>query len=197
MHKFLEFETKLDFWKFALKFIESVEFDNMGLSGGSAAKILERLSQEMLLDTAVYLIDERKIDIQSPYSNCGYIRKKLNKDSVFCPYHDTNFLDHIPESLDLLIMGVGSDGHIGSLFSDQDTYDQNILVNTKTENFEVRERISLSMEYLLKSRKVLCLIIGESKKEIWNKLKSDQNTESPIEIFAKNFPGEITFCFLD
>jgi 6-phosphogluconolactonase/glucosamine-6-phosphate isomerase/deaminase len=196
MHNFLEFQSENLFWEFAVAAAKQIKGKNIGISGGSASKIINFWDDDYLDDKHLFVIDERKIDMDSEFSNCKKFRNAINSGNILCPYHDDNFVEQLPDQLDGLIMGVGPDGHIGSLFSIDDLSKDGLLIDSMTDRFDVKNRVSLSMDYLLKSKKVICLLKGPNKYEIWNKIKSDQNSDSPIEYFARHYGQEITFCLL-
>lgn len=201
MNKFLEFQNEEDFWKEAITFTKSTFGSKYGLSGGSASQILQYLPADFVRDGNWFLIDERKVDLENEQSNCKLIKGISSKIQLNCPWHDDDFESKLPESLDILIMGVGPDGHIASLFNKVDWLRDDYLIETFTNEFEVMERVSLNMKYLLKSKRVLLLMQGKSKFEIWNRMKKlnieKKGGVSPIEYFLNHYDGDLVGLYLE
>ncbi|MEK7137758.1 MAG: 6-phosphogluconolactonase [Patescibacteria group bacterium] len=74
------------------------------------------------------------------------------------------------QEIDLVILGLGEDGHIASLFPG----DMNALLErerwvlpTETEKFAVHNRVTVTLPLLEKARKMLFLLKGDEKKKIF------------------------------
>ena len=79
----------------------------------------------------------------------------------------------------LALIGVGNDGHIGSIFPKIEKSFKNFLISKKKgEKFK---RISLNMNYIKKIKKIIIVINNKNKNDILNKILSDnQNSKMPI-----------------
>lgn len=189
MDKFKEFSDESLFWDYALAFIESSQ--SVGISGGSTGKLLKHTN-----GGEFFLVDERNVPYESEYSNCRILREYSSENEIRCMKYDDDFIAMLPEALDAAVMGIGNDGHFASLFAGTDFESEETLVDTIAHGTNVKKRISLSMNYLLKTKKVLFLLSGKGKKEIWDKLKNNQLDGLPIGYFMDNFEGEIGFAYL-
>ena len=109
-------------------------------------------------------------------SECGEYEKKIQSNG----------------GIDLMIIGVGANGHIGFNEPDDvlipDTHVAYLSENTKEQNKrffnsidEVPARaLTMGMGSILKAKKILMLVSGESKREIFKKLlESKINTGNP------------------
>ncbi len=178
----------------------------LGLSGGSTpGPIYKLLGHEKLnwSHVKIFLIDERLVPIDDPQSNQCLVRGTLLKSlrltnrkeelpSMIFP--DTSlsvdssiarytaglkalWYNHLP---DLVVLGIGEDGHIGSLFpplSDAALSDEKLLLHTTTERFAIPERITLSLNAIASAKKSVFLLKGEEKKKIWEEMMASPKDE--------------------
>lgn len=168
------------------------------LSGGSTPLPLYKLLAESRLDFSKLtfgLVDERFVPVSEPQSNEGMIREIFqNQPSFQCIGMVTND-QNIKESIencqstypkfigaDLVILGMGSDGHFASLFPN----DEASLEGLKGTNPQVlatyapvypNHRISCNLALLKTIKNRILLITGEEK---LNKLKLRSKEGSPI-----------------
>jgi 6-phosphogluconolactonase len=73
-----------------------------------------------------------------------------------------------PPTFDLLLLGVGPDGHTASLFPDQSTLSERsrLVVGVEMSGLEpFVPRVSFSFEAIARARRVVVLVSGESKAE--------------------------------
>lgn len=82
-------------------------------------------------------------------------------------------LQNIP-FFDLAILGIGSDGHIASLFPHTKALIEKhrLTAHTTTDQFSVKNRLTITFPALLKSKNILVLLEGASKKHILDELQS-------------------------
>jgi 6-phosphogluconolactonase len=98
----------------------------------------------------------------------------------------------LPEpGLDICFLGFGTDGHFASIFpSSQLEFEQ--VLNSKSKAihtisqppYPVRDRLTLSPQYILTSHKIIVILIGKDKKAI---LEEFQNNSKPHNEFPANF----------
>lgn len=166
----------------------------VGLSGGSTPQILFRLLSSDAFASKVdwsrvhvLFVDERCVPADHPDSNFG-VACRLLLDPVQIPYenihrlvgekepqlaadeYDSLLKHDYDKGLDLVILGMGSDGHTASLFPDTDALQA-------TGRFCVANyvpqlsawRLTLTADYINKAFEVMLLISGRAKAELVNR----------------------------
>ena len=188
----------------------------IGLSGGSTPKkIYEGLGkmakddQLDLLKTDVFLLDERMVALDNKASNY-----KLIRESVYAGvnlqflnnlhYFETGLgryqaaekykkeLAMLPNlEMDLVVLGIGEDGHFASIFPGYVEVDKGeLVIMSETEQFEVAERLSVGPAVVLNAKKILVLLKGEEKRMVVEELLKGQKT-------PQEFPAMILLNHLD
>ena len=161
------------------------------LSGGSTPKQIYSsfgsLPQQSKLCTFIPS-DERRVPVVDPLSNEGMIRKYLNtynQDQILS-LHDLSLPSKLNEiaSHDLAILGMGTDGHFASIFPFMSNLDAAIdstdpVIRVDSGYPEV-PRITLSLNEILKSKKMVLLITGQEKVDLL-KTKRDNASSLPID----------------
>lgn len=180
----------------------------MALSGGSTPmRLYKELSQLPEIEwnrIELFQVDERHIDTDSDASNQKNIlnafdpimKKELKQFHVFntsltlkdCVSAYSEIIDSLDGvKFDITILGIGEDGHFGSIFPHSQYISGSIdsVVNTTAgEGFDVSERLSLSPVSILDSDLIIVLLKGNSKSEITTTL-----LESLISV--KEFPAKM------
>jgi 6-phosphogluconolactonase len=189
-----EFQTREQLFESCAKDLVSVisETNNKNivcrvlLSGGSTPEPVYRLLSSKLIDQSMIqwgLVDERFVDIQSDYSNERMIRSSLGPNAqitgmVFDPENYENnlkitnekYADFILQT-DIILLGMGDDGHFASLFPNDATSEKLLsenlvgIFNTGAHN-EPKKRITCSMQMIMNSKIILLMITGKKKKEV-------------------------------
>ena len=167
----------------------------IGLSGGSTPNITYSLLKNDIQDLSkiiFWTVDERWVPREDEYSN----QKMLNSffaDSTakileveysgLSAERDANKyatkLENNITNFDTVILGVGEDGHIASLFPDT------VAVND-TENFYVSNevnilskwRVTATFKLLKEVDNVYLLVTGNNKKEILKSIMNNGNTSA-------------------
>lgn len=179
-------------------------FATLVLSGGTTPrKLLKELS---LVDfdwerVRVTLVDERWVDASSEKSN-----EKLLRDYFFINYAkkarfyhlktDGKYakdslaglnvtLETLSHELDVVVLGMGLDGHTASFFPNcnglEFALNTNDLICATTASVEPKERVTLTRSYLLSTKNLFLHIEGKAKKGIFLKAAtSDDMMQMPI-----------------
>src|SRR5882757_2654794 len=166
------------------------------LTGGSSPRIAYELAAGLERDwTAVELWwgDERCVPPEDERSNYGMakqalldhvslgavhrMRGELGRDEGAEQYEQE--LAGV-ERFDLVLLGLGSDGHVASLFPNEPTLDETerraIGAEAKLDPYV--DRITLTLPMLRRAREVLFLVTGESKAEVAKRAFADEPSRS-------------------
>jgi len=171
------------------KFLSSKEVVVLGLPGGrSVTPILNHLSKVSLdwNKVHVFVVDERLVPINHPESNFGLIRSGLSSVVLKENLHPFIVEDKKEEiSLrqyedkiklfdgfyDILVVSIGEDGHIGSLYpnhpSIKDKSDFYIIVEDSPK--PPSRRMSMSASMMLRSKACVVVVSGVYKKDALTK----------------------------
>ena len=167
----------------------------IALSGGTTpAPLYKQLPQS----PTYYQIDERYVPKADKDSNQKMIREAFSPQKFYAfntslPIEESlkEYESHLPENFDLTILGIGEDGHFASLFPHQNP--QGKTAHTQTENFAIKDRLTLTAETILKSKAILVLL--KNKGQVLEELKNP--TKSPEEFPAlklDNHPNLSILC---
>lgn len=185
---------------------------SIALSGGSTPKgFFKALSKKELPwdKITVTLADERWVNIDSDASNTRLIHENLLQDKAKEAqfFHLKQGEELSPETLaelnsaakssilplDILILGMGEDGHTASIFPCSEQLQQALKVPNddalmKTEpKTAPHQRITFTFANLMKSENTFLHISGRAKKQVLDKALSDTDTSSmPIRAFLQH-----------
>lgn len=167
------------------------------LTGGhSAAKVYEAwsgfLNKQSISGVTFYLGDERCVPGSSPHSNYGLIMKKLFKNGIpdGCDFisMDGGMADFnlaaisyeklLPKKIDIMLLSLGEDGHIASIFPNSRVIEQfDRLITPSTAPVFPLNRLTVTPRLLRSANQIYVMAIGGKKSEVFSRVKL-----APLEI---------------
>jgi 6-phosphogluconolactonase len=168
--------------------IEARGMASLVISGGRSPVALFEQLRTLAIDwsrVCVALADERWVDPADPASNERLVRDVLLRDAAAaarftglkngCATPDLgaglawSTFNRVPRPFDVLVLGMGDDGHTASLFPDSPNLELALDQAAAPGCIGMRSpvapeaRLSLNLAALLDSRRIVILITGESK----------------------------------
>ncbi|WP_304640623.1 6-phosphogluconolactonase [Pseudomonas sp.] len=187
----------------------------LALSGGRSPEgFLKRLDRETLdwSKVTVTLVDERWVPPDHPDSNEGMVRRCLPVALANArwiplyrgqdPEQDALQAERMLGGLmpvDVLVLGMGPDGHTASLFPGMPGLEEALpvkapeLVRAIPPDGERKARITMTGRALHQAKLLLLQINGEEKREVLRRAFSASPLELPIAEFLRP-PLEIYYC---
>jgi len=108
-----------------------------------------------------------------PLDNIHRIPAEMGPEAGADKYSE--LLCHAP-AMDLVLLGMGEDGHTASLFPGNPALkDGRPAVPVFGSPKPPPERISMGLAYLNSARRRLVMVVGESKREAWRNLQVEKN----------------------
>lgn len=164
------------------------------LSGGNTPILIfkELVKKQKEVDwrkIEIYWVDERCVPVNSVESNYGNCKKYLidkieNEPKVYPMYFsgspqnaakkyqqllEINFKNKKKPEFDLILLGVGSDGHVASIFPETDELNEvaKWVIETNSPFFP-KDRISLTFPVINSTKKILIIAKGNEKKWVYD-----------------------------
>ncbi len=161
----------------------------LAVSGGTTPKLFfETLSRFDIpwSKITITLVDERLVPETNQRSNARLVRENLLQNSAagaaFIPLFENPGAKNAP-TLDVVVLGMGNDGHTASLFPGGDHLGEAVNPKTKERLMKIsapaagEPRLTFTLPALLDAS-LLCLHIeGQEKRDVLNKAL----TEGPVE----------------
>jgi 6-phosphogluconolactonase len=160
------------------------------VSGGATPlAMFRRLAREEVpwAETTLYQVDERVGPAGHPDRNLTHLLESLPPEGRTrvrpMPVEEPDleqaaaaYASSLPERLDLVHLGIGTDGHTASLIpgdSVLDVADRGVAV---TEEYQGRRRMTLTYPVLNRARRVLWLVTGEDKVDALARLRAGDSS---------------------
>lgn len=184
------------------------QYASLLVSGGTTpVPLFKALSESPLAweRVCIALVDERWVEENHSASNAGLVKRTLLQNSAsaakFIGMKNSRVTAQagsrevneayaeIPSPFDLLLLGMGPDGHIASLFPQSSGLtsalavdNENLCCAIQAQQSEVAgeytERMSLTLKGILQARQIILLITGEDKLAVYQRGLSDSCIES-------------------
>jgi 6-phosphogluconolactonase len=197
--------------------VEEKNLFSLVLSGGGTPRRLYELLAKLQMPwdrTHLFWGDERCVPPDHPDSNyhlaySAFIsRVPVPSDRVHRipadggpasadEYEQTlqRFFENQHPFFDLILLGLGADGHIASLFPDHPAVDETTRLVANVSGISV-PRVTLTLPALNRARCIAFLVSGDSKREITERILSKQKGTSESSPAARVKPKEKLVWFL-
>ena len=182
------------------------------LSGGGTPKELYRRLSNCELDwnsVKIGLVDERFVTIDSPFSNQKMISEILLQNSakhatLFGMVHSIeNYTENVEtvnkmyeelNDADLVLLGMGADGHTASIFpgdqpSIQCVQDKSAFIRNTNAPNDPKRRITVNKPFISNSKHIFLMITGDHKRQVFIQCDPEKH---PIHNF-KEVISEVYF----
>lgn len=135
----------------------------------------------------LFLTDERYVTQNHSALNASMIQKTISTDLV--PWASVNTFDtelsikealdayekalrQVPDGVfDLMVLGIGEDGHIASLFPCSPCLDETAPVcHSQSQKHFISDRLTITPPVIMKAKKILVLLSGEQKQPVLEEL---------------------------
>lgn len=194
------FDNTTDLVRAAARTIEQRAVDgwSIALSGGSTPKPLYELlgsspHRELLAEKRItwVLVDERYVPLDDPQSNAGMIQRTLFREGMSTKHYFLRFKTELGDpartarvfeeewqslglrELDLVLLGIGDDGHTASLFPGTPVLDVQDRVAAEVFVPALNQwRVTLTLPVLRAARLRMVLAAGESKRSILQEIRN-------------------------
>lgn len=188
------------------------------VSGGNTpVPFLQALGEKPLLwdQLTVLVADERWVAVDDELSNERLVREHLYRDGMniisLAPEEPGETLEAgsarieeelniLPKKLDVVILGMGDDGHTASLFPNHPQLAEGLNSESQRASLPIRnapkappERITLTASRLLASSHLLLHITGEGKRETYERAAAALDADNlPISYFLHQETSPVT-----
>jgi 6-phosphogluconolactonase len=194
-----------NFIKEKLEALSNKRVINVALSGGSTPLPILKILRKAKLnwdDFNFFLVDERVVELNS--NECNYknineifykfissksfsiVKEKLKLDEMVLDY-EKKIKEHLPLSemnqprFDIIILGMGEDGHTASLFPN--TSALNEIKHSVVKNYVPQinsNRVTLTYPVLFNADQLIVLVKGEKKIKIVEEIMGENDSNYPI-----------------
>jgi 6-phosphogluconolactonase len=193
------------------------EGGSCALSGGTTALIFLGALRSANVDwrrITLFWADERAVPADDPDSNYGLAERMLlsplgakaprairmpadasDLGQAALRYDEALATELDDGSLDLAILGVGEDGHICSLFPGHIALTQNDLRAVAIEDAPKppRRRLSLTLRYVLQTKKIWVIAIGPRKLPVLQAAINKTSNSTPLDLVMRQAKNVTVF----
>jgi 6-phosphogluconolactonase len=183
---------------------------SIAVTGGSTPKrIYELLAEQLPRDVTWVLVDERYVPMSDPQSNAAMIERTLFRNGVperwlrfRTEFRDPAQTAHVfeeewrafgLESLDLVLLGCGDDGHTASLFPGTAALDAEGIATSVYVPRLGQWRVTLTLPVIRTAKARMVLASGESKAAVIREIR--EGADHPIVRATAGL--EETWWFMD
>jgi len=185
---------------------------SIAVSGGSTPKGFFKVLSNKAIDwqkVTITLADERWVDMNDDASNTRLVHENLlQNNAAAAKFFHLKQGEHLCDEtladlnlaanntllpLDVLILGMGEDGHTASLFPCSDQIEQALDKSNKSALMKVEpktaphQRITFSFATLKQSKNTFLHVCGTSKKQVLDKALAATNIfDMPIRAFLQD-----------
>jgi 6-phosphogluconolactonase len=152
------------------------------LPGGKSPKqLIKNLYKRYLPNNTKIILSDERLTSEKNKQNSEMLKKNLPSYSkfffisIFDKKKISNFFIYnkaLPKVIDICVLGMGEDGHVASLFEKEIQHNVGsrlVVVKKKDEDYF---RLSLSLDYISSSKKIILLINSKKKLNLILKEKS-------------------------
>jgi 6-phosphogluconolactonase len=183
-----------------------------GLTGGSTALIFLGALRDAAVNwshVTLFWGDERAVTPDSPDSNYGLTEQMLLTplgskaplavrmlgEMADLAQAANDYSARLPPALDLLILGVGDDGHVCSLFPGHGGLREEsaLVIPIEDSPKPPPRRLTLTMAYVLRSRQVWIVAVGERKRVLLQRAIQRQQPGTPLDLVVAQAPRVTIF----
>ena len=179
--------------------------------GGSSPLSLYKNLSVLDLDwskVSIFLGDDRVVPSDHPDSNNYLIHLHLLKNhassALFYPLNDSKItIQDIRRPFDVVLLGLGDDGHFASLFpaqlNDYCAFDVNaspsIIASDKNLGSPSHRRISMNLSMLIDAKRCILLVPNSDKRKIVE--RAFKNNQLPLHFLLTQEKTKIEFSDID
>ena len=193
---------------------------SLAVSGGTTPKGVYRQLSQLALEwdkVTIALVDERWVSPEHAASNEATVRATLLQNeaqsaSFIGLWHEAESIEegvmlaseqfrNLPNRFDVVLLGMGNDGHTASLFPYTENLMQGLAPTSGQKLIAIQPldaswpRISMTLPRILASDEVILLFVGDDKRQVFNKALAGDEVErmpvravlrqskTPVEIF--------------
>lgn len=170
---------------FIKKLTTTGETVNIALSGGTTPiELFKQLSRETIdwSNINLWWCDERMVSKDDPESNFGNAYEHLIKQ-ISIPSENIHFTGYVAElyskeiesrldQFDLVILGMGDDGHTASIFPDRlDLFSSNKSAELVSNPYSGQKRITVTGKIINSAKLVIFMVAGTNKRNAYQTIK--------------------------